>query len=86
MFTIVKVIKQYQGDFCTVTIYDHPNAIGGAIVEIQHGDHIVTEEFKGIKGLEDALALTEQAALLARCLLTLRPSWGAVESGTNRSA
>lgn len=53
----MRVIKRYQDDFCTVTIYDHPDAIGGAIAEIKHGDHIVTEEFRGIKGLEDALAL-----------------------------
>lgn len=56
----MRVIKQYQGDFCTVTIYVHPNAIGGAIVEIKHDDHIVTEEFRGMKGLEDALALLER--------------------------
>ena len=54
----MRIIKQYQSDLCVVTVYAHPNAIGGAIIEIKHGDHhIVTEEFKGMKGLEDALAL-----------------------------
>ena len=53
----MKIIQQYQDDFCVVTIYDHPDAIGGAIVEIRHGKHVVTEEFRGIKGMDDALAL-----------------------------
>lgn len=53
----MRKIKQYKGRFCTITIYAHPDAIGGAIAEIKHGDHTVAEEFRGIKGLEDALAL-----------------------------
>ena len=40
----------------TVKVYPHPDAIGGAIIEIEHnGGHLVREECRGIRGMGDAL-------------------------------